>query len=304
MRGDPVYARVLGETRQTPGPRQAIIRRLGKELGRCVASFFTSFRYPVMIDDTSAQMLEDVLRGCSLSNGLALVINSPGGDALAAERIINICRAHSGHNFEAIVPRMAKSAAPMICFGANKIRMLPTAELGAIDPQVVETVEGAPTLMSAGTVIRSYTELLERALGTPAEFVSPLLQQLLRYDARAIAEMENAVELSRDIAVRALAAGMMKGKPEADIAEKIRRFTEPEPGGAHGRSIGIQDSQNCGLVVEEIGLGSKVADMVWELYVRTNHYVSTECSAAIETMEESLSAAPPSPRGEEAHRGE
>lgn len=71
MRRDPVYARVLGETRQGPNPRQAIIRRLGQALGHCVVSFFTSFRYPVMIEDSAAQMLEDVLRGCSLGNGLA-----------------------------------------------------------------------------------------------------------------------------------------------------------------------------------------------------------------------------------------
>jgi hypothetical protein len=193
----------------------------------------------------------------------------------------------------------------MICFGANRIHMMPTAELGAVDPQVFEIVQGERRVMSANTVIGSYRNLLEQALGTAAEFVSPLLQQLERYDARAIAEMENAVELSRDIAVRGLAAGMMRGKSDADIRGSIKRFTEPEPGGAHGRSIGIEDSRNCGLEVEEIPLGSKVADMVWELYVRTNHYVSTECSAAIETMERSLSArAPAPPTCEEAHRGE
>lgn len=304
MRLDPVYTRVLADTRQMPGPRQGIIKRLGQALGRCVVSFFTSFRYPAMIEDSSAQMLEDVLRGCSLGSGLALVINSPGGDALAAERIINICRKHSGDDFEAIVPRMAKSATTMICFGANKIHMMPTAELGAIDPQVFEMVQGERRVMSANSVISSYKALLERALVTSAEFVSPLLQQLGRYDARAVAEMENAVELSRDIAVRALASGMMKGRPDEEIKEKIKRFTEPEPGGAHGRSIGIQDSRNCGLVVEEIELKSKVADMLWELYVRTNHYVSTECSAAIETMRGSLSAAVPSLREGEAHGGE
>jgi len=143
--------------------------------------------------------------------------------------------------------------------------MMPTAELGAIDPQVVQVVREEPTIMSAGTVIRSYLNLLERALTTPAEFVAPLLQQLERYDARAIADMQNAVNLSEDIAVRALATGMMKGRPDEEIKEKIRRFTEPEPGGAHGRSIGVEDSRKCGLVVEEIDLGSKLADMVWEL---------------------------------------
>ncbi|GAH14065.1 unnamed protein product, partial [marine sediment metagenome] len=40
-----------------------------------------------------------------LSKGLALIINSPGGSGLAAERIINVCRSYSGtEEFWAIVP--------------------------------------------------------------------------------------------------------------------------------------------------------------------------------------------------------
>jgi hypothetical protein len=40
------------------------------------------------------------------------------------------------HQFEVIVPHMAKSAATLICFGASCIHMGPTAELGPVDPQV------------------------------------------------------------------------------------------------------------------------------------------------------------------------
>jgi ClpP class serine protease len=70
---------------------------------------------------------------CSTSiskNGLALMIDSPGGDGLAAELIVNTCRAYSGTgDYWAIVPGSAKSAASIICMGAAKILMADTSQL-------------------------------------------------------------------------------------------------------------------------------------------------------------------------------
>ena len=50
-----------------------------------------------------------------LSKGLALIISSPGGDGLAAERIINVCRHYSEtKEYWAVVPNKAKSTARMV----------------------------------------------------------------------------------------------------------------------------------------------------------------------------------------------
>jgi hypothetical protein len=251
-----------------------------------------------MIDDQTAQMLEDVLRSCPRGRQLTLLLNSPGGDALAAERIINISRAHSNGKFGVIVPKMAKSAATMVCLGSSRIQMMTTAEVGAIDPQVVEVVHGEMKIVSARAVIDSYQKLMRQALKVPAENVSPLLQQLQSYDARTIAQYRNAVSLSEDIAVRALQTGMMQGLSGRAIRQRIKCFTAPKPGGAHGRGIGIEEARKCGLKVEEIKWETALSDMVWELYVRTNHYVSTLCSAAIETADQSFTAARPATKGD------
>ena len=96
---------------------------------------------------------------------LVLMINSPGGDPLAAERIVNICRKHSAKDqYVAIVPKMAKSAATVICMGSREILMGETSELGPIDPQVVMSIgaEG-PRLFAAHEVIESYTELMGKS---------------------------------------------------------------------------------------------------------------------------------------------
>jgi ClpP class serine protease len=120
-----------------------------------------------------------------LSKGLAIVINSPGGLGLAAERIIQACRAYSGTGeYWAIVPGKAKSAATMICLGAKKILMGPTSELGSIDPQIqLETGE----VCSAYNIIKSYEELFGEAVNTKGH-IEPYLQQLKNYDRKLIEE--------------------------------------------------------------------------------------------------------------------
>lgn len=89
-----------------------------------VVSFFTSFTFPVLLNDQDADMLEEVLQNSDMKDRqLMLLLNSPGGDALVAERIITICRNYGKNDFSVIVPKMAKSAGTMVCLGAKEIGM-------------------------------------------------------------------------------------------------------------------------------------------------------------------------------------
>jgi ClpP class serine protease len=82
-------------------------------------------------------MLDGLLQKIDLSKGLAIIINSPAGDGLAAERMINALRSYSKTGeFIVIVPSKAKSAATIVCFGASRIIMGPSSELGPVDPQL------------------------------------------------------------------------------------------------------------------------------------------------------------------------
>ena len=128
-----------------------------------------------MLQDDDADMLEGVLQSLDLSNGLALVISSPGGDGIAAERIVNMCRSYSGTGeFWAIVPGKAKSAATIVCFGASKITMGPTSELGPVDPQLNE----GPNVFSVYNLVASYEDRLKRAVENSSGNMQPYLQQL------------------------------------------------------------------------------------------------------------------------------
>ena len=285
---DPVISKVQTERDQTHPTRVRLLLRLEKELGRTVVSYFTSFVHPVMIDDSDAAILEGILQKLSLENGLALMVSSPGGVGLAAERIINVCRSYSGTGeFWAIVPGKAKSAATMICFGASKILMGATSELGPIDPQVVLSEDGPDRMFSAYNVVQSYRQLFSQATEAKGN-LEPYLQQLQRYDEREIAEMESQIALANDIATRTLRKGMMCDHTQEEVEAKIGMFLTPEQTKTHGRPIFRDEAIECGLKVEAVDSNSRLWSLIYELYVRTNEYVSTRAGKVVESRKHSF----------------
>ena len=276
--GQGTLAQIQGEIYQNHGTRAAIYKRIKNAIGRdyCVVSLFTSFYWPVSLSDPDADMLEEVLRN-SIKPGerLALILNSPGGDALAAERIINICRSHSPRGFIAIVPKMAKSAATMICLGAKEIWMSQTSELGPIDPQIPIMVPGRsrPRFFAAHEILNSYNDLMRKANRTKGR-IEPYLQQLSRFDARDIQWIISAQQLSESIAVRTLQSGVMKGRRPTQIRNKMRPLLDPDYAKVHGRPLYHDVAKKCGLAVKLQPLHSPLWEAVWELYVRLNNLTS------------------------------
>src|SRR3972149_4773425 len=77
--------------------------------------------------------IEMILPEARKFDRLDLFLHSPGGFLDSAYKIIRICKEYS-NEFNIIVPLAAKSAATVICLGANEIVMTVFAELGPIDP--------------------------------------------------------------------------------------------------------------------------------------------------------------------------
>lgn len=287
---DPVIGRVISERSQDHATRKHLFTQLEENLGRPVVTLFTSFNLPVGLEDTDVDMIAGVLQKLDLSKGLALLISSPGGDGLSSERMINVCRGFSRTGeYWAVVPGKAKSAATMVCFGASKILMGPASELGPVDPQIPIVQDNVTKWFSAFNVIQSYDELFQQANQAQGN-LEPYLQQLARFDAREIKELQAALDLSDDISINALASGMMKGKSAVDIREGIKQFLTPEAKKSHGRPIYLEEARQCGLSVELLEPGGTLWEMVYELYIRTNDFVSNQASKCIESKQHSFMA--------------
>jgi hypothetical protein len=268
--GQSPWMRVQQETTQDPHLRRGLISKLSRTFEGTVVTFFTSpYDDRALIQDDDVELLESVLAAEHPTGKIILIINSAGGYALAAERFVNVCRAYSDDDFEVVVPHMAKSAATMICFGAKKIWMSNTSELGPVDPQVPYTDDfGKRHWLSAQEYIRSYQTLMRTAASGQTKRIEPYIQQLARYDSRYVEGLISATKLANDISVKLLKASMMSTKTEERIKRSIKMFLSQEVTQSHGRMIGPTAATRCGLNIGLIDIHSDLWKTVWELYVR------------------------------------
>lgn len=288
MPDDAYTSKIQREVGQTHETRIELYEELEEHLGLPVVSFYTSFSYPVMIRDGDAMMLEDMLQSLNLGNGFYLLINSPGGRALAAERIINICRSYSGTgDYRAIVPSKAKSAATMVCLGASELAVSDTSELGPVGPQIPNSEDGPVDRYSVRRLVQGYEELFDEAVETDGH-LDPYLQQLQRYDDRDITELRSHLELAEEISVQSLSESMMADETIGDIRERIGVFLEPEETHRHGRPIYIEEMRDCGLTLDHYELDSDTWETVHELHMRLENFVSSNVSKCIESKTKSF----------------
>ena len=95
---------------------------------------------------TESMSLKHVLRmrsaldSCKVDE-LDLVIHSGGGDIHAAYQIVQLLRLHA-KRVHACVPFYAKSAATLLCLGAEQIFVDELAQLGPLDTQIYEEKSG------------------------------------------------------------------------------------------------------------------------------------------------------------------
>ena len=262
------------EVAQDHSLRKPLLQKIKKlRNGRLVVSFFISFQSQSPLSSNDADMIEEVLLNSDRTNGITLILDAPGGDGLAAERIIQLCRKYSKKDFETIVPARAKSAATMVCLGADTILMGATSELGPIDPQIPMKLGDGWQWVGAHHVIRTYDKLMETAISLKSGHIEPLLQQLSQFNATHIEMLRSATKLSESIAISSLKRGMLSKESEQSIKKSIKCFTDPDITLSHGRALSIDQIKDCGLKIEEIDLSSDLWNCVRDLYTRSVYVV-------------------------------
>lgn len=287
-----IYTAIQSEIDQQSSTRRRFFNQIERSPpleGRSLVTFFTSFIHPVQIEDNDCDALEALLQKLDVSKGLVLMISSPGGNGLAAERMVNICRAYSGTgDYWAVVPGKAKSAATIVCMGASKILMGGSSELGPVDPQIFLIEDGKRKTFSLHNLVKAYDELFDNAVKAPGN-LAPYLQQLLRFDHREVVTYRSLIQLANDIAKKVLRTGMMSGNDLATIETQIQVFLNPSAGTlAHGRPIFMPEACSCGLNCEQLEVKAPLWRDIYELYVRTNVFVSRAACKAIECRQEAF----------------
>lgn len=148
---------VPADTELTPRTFCASVHTNGKfspELGESIEELEKQLKMPVLLliqgrngrsglEVLDREVLDIIQQLClyeetGLKRGqkIALLIDSPGGQAVAAYKIASTLKKHCG-GFLAVIPRSAKSAATLISIGADGILLGEYGELGPLDVQIM-----------------------------------------------------------------------------------------------------------------------------------------------------------------------
>jgi hypothetical protein len=189
------------------------IRRILKKHG--IENYLTLMLFDpdMSIADTDLNRLYEAASANEKKKNILLILHSNGGNIEPAYLISKALKALSKEHFAVAVPRLAKSAATLICLGADEIHMGLTSQLGPIDPQI----DGLPSLGLANALdtladlacrFPAASEMLSGYLRTQLDlrvlgYFNRVAESAVQYGERLLAEKELAKnETARSIADR------------------------------------------------------------------------------------------------------
>lgn len=244
--------------------RQLMIRDIEEMSGRRLIVYFANRYSPdgdINIGDVShmSELLEDVD-----GNPTDLLLNTNVGQTDATEALVSLIQA-TVSDLRVVVPHSAKSNGTMICLAANEIIMGPPSELGPIDPYLGST----PTSILAEDAVKQQNFPLHK---------------LALY----------AIEQTRKLATKLLSEGMMKDRPEGEIADTVRKLASREEFFSHGSAIDHIEAERLGLKVNFLNFKDAYWDKIWLLYTMYAHDVAQSGLLKVfEGRSRSMSIAPP-----------
>lgn len=245
----------------------------------------TGARLLVMIDaifPASVTLLAELLPETDCEKPIHLMLASPGGDGEVAVRLVRAMQARSSE-LTIIVPDMAKSAATVMCLGADKILMGPASDLGPIDPQF-QLPNGR--LVSAKEIEAAVNRAEQRVQASPDTF--PLYAGLLTdVNMLMVEQAHSALERSYSLMSEALMCARRSDEEAESLAKQLRGPLVDDPT-VHAATVGPETARKLGLPVHLADLNSQEWQAIWALWTR---YFALGCfPAGQQSVYESIKA--------------
>lgn len=203
-----------------------------------------------------------------------LLIHTPGGDANAAELILNTLHQRAS-SVRVIVPRAAKSAGTLVALGAEEIVMGVASELGPVDPQFVVIVGGIPRYLPAQAIVDSYDELVNllnkaQAENQPGAAYATALQRL---DPAFVNEARRQIDHSKAMGERWLVRAMYPA--DTTRAKQIMdRLSDANIHKSHGRMIDAKMARkDIGLRVKVLTPRNRLWRAIWRLHLLNEFWI-------------------------------
>jgi Serine dehydrogenase proteinase len=243
--------------------RQAQIKRIQETTGRRLICFVSSPFASIVRD--IVPVFADLLDDLDGNEDLDLLLNTPGGDIDAAEKLVIMCRARC-KGFRVIVPESAKSAGTMMACSADSILMGFASELGPIDPQVYVPDASGRVISRPAHSFLNGLEDIKRAAKEEGELSEAYFPLLDRLDPALLDYCRHAIERAEEFARKWLERYQCSSDHDraAEIASALGDVTRFH---SHGAAIDAAEAKKIGLQVEELDAKDELWQAIWRLFV-------------------------------------
>ena len=218
-----------------------------------------------MIDplfDPSVTMFEELIYDASPSQNLHLLLHSPGGDGEIAIRIVRAAQSRC-KDLTVIVPDQAKSAATLLCLGAQRIMMGPASDLGPIDPQFL--IGG--NMVAAKDIIAAVDEAADRVKESPE--IYPVYASLMSdITSLMLQQARSALQRTSDQLEEALKSNPDRNPEEVERLKKNLEGPMIERNPTHTALFSADDAIAAGLPVIKADPLSEQWQLIWRLWAK------------------------------------
>ena len=247
--------------------RQELINEIEKVTGHKLICYLAGHDGEISRDD--AVFFGDLLHNIPAGHPVDLLLQTPGGDIDAAEKLISMVQNRVGSaQLRVIVPDYAKSAGTLIALGADVVMMSDSSELGPIDPQVT-MVDSSGNHIT--TPIHSYLEAFREHSETlrkdPDDPVALLM--LKKMDPTKFKHFETVMRRARTIAEDLLKQGMLRSPPPGStvsFSSIAAALLDPTRWPSHGQMICAEDAMEIGLSIDQRDPNDPEWQLFWQLY--------------------------------------
>ncbi len=189
-----------------------------------------------------------------------VLINSSGGDALTAWKLMSVLRERF-KRVDVLVPYMAFSAATIFAMGADQIVMHPHASLGPIDPQITVRMPDK-SRQFAYEDLGAFLHFLskEMKLTEQAHFSSVVDKLFTTVDPLVVGAARRASELSAEVGARLLKMHMKDEQRCVQIAQNLNKTFF-----AHGDAV--SRSRASALELDVAKSDPKLEKLIWNAFL-------------------------------------
>lgn len=267
--------------------RRKYLRKLREKTGRNVIAYYSGFQSKPGISGTEIRDEDKngfmmAIHDMDCSEGLDLLLHTPGGSISATQSIVVYLREKFGRDIRAIVPHMAMSGGTIIACSCKEIHMARHSSIGPIDPQV----RGIP----ATGVLVEFERAFEEITNDPKREVvwRPILEM---YGPTFLGRCQNAIDWSEQFAREQLSNNMFyRNQNKAEKIDRIiNELTEYDKVKSHDRQINWSEARDIGLKVKLIENDPDFQDLVLTVHHCFVHTLSN--TAAFKIIENHLGAA-------------